>query len=185
LDATTAASIFETLKSNDRRDEVMDACKHKITAIVVRNFLAEVLEDFDVEEGVTPATPRKPTKIFDLKKEAVEHLFTLNALAPGMAKPQESSSISSNGNMASVHFEFDRTVELEAFRVAITAALAWDIARMKRRQPTTDNRQPLLYDSMSSAANTSFSTWSKKRSLSAGTLQSLFWYVFIQQGPGR
>ncbi|CAB9524771.1 expressed unknown protein [Seminavis robusta] len=212
LDLTAAAKIFETLKSNDRQNEVMGACKDDFIALAVRNLLAEVFE-FDVTGGdIAQGLQRlqeSPPSFVNLSAEAQCCLLRIHVLAPGMAKPPESSSISSNN--------FDQTVELEAFRVGITAALeaatkrgtsseelkteAEKIFHKDKKEGETaleyvikesswtgmDEAKTVdsLYDAMSTAACNAFWAWGNKHLFTEGYLHQLVAYVFIQQGAGR
>mmetsp|Transcript_30635 Transcript_30635/g.74259 ORF Transcript_30635/g.74259 Transcript_30635/m.74259 type:complete len:257 (-) Transcript_30635:219-989(-) len=127
INATTAARIYEALKSADNRDKVNSYCADDdVVAFLVGRFLEEVLEDFDpktgnVAEGLNQFR-ESPGNFNQLSNGAVSNLLYINKVCPGLGMPEDSSSISSNGTLVSVDIDFDDTNEKAAFRVAIAAA---------------------------------------------------------------
>lgn len=197
--------------------------KDQVLKFAVELVLKEFLPDFDFERGQTARGLQRfqelpPPSFVTLGESVTAKLLTIHRIFPNLATLPDSSTVSSDGNLVTVDFNFDDTDELAAFRVAIAAA--FEASKMRRtnkeefeeeagkifntnkpeyrkaveyvvpadyepEEPTgtgDDGKGTVdsLYDAMSSAANSAFSTWGKVKTV--GSFNHLYVYVFKQQG---
>ena len=137
IKTTTAATVYEALKSAERKDEVDQYCKEDYhTVFAVRDFLKTVLKngvdyyrDNSVEvslekiaDGLSRFRKTAPNFV-SLDDDAVKFLLYIYRMCPALGTPKASSSISSNGTLVTVDLDFDETHEKAAYRVALAAAL--------------------------------------------------------------